>query len=128
MHGQQNVKNVKTKIVFDCVNGDAPKGLCNVSTSCEPEQAGISVTGNLYSLLYGILLAQRPMLQHRCATPNVMITVWVNYRGADKSLARLGRKQAELVESVMGRGMDWFDWGRDRLWTLVNVVMNLQVP
>ena len=30
------------------------------------------------------------------------------YRGADKSLARLGRKQAAPVKSVMGRGMDWF--------------------
>jgi len=29
------------------------------------------------------------------------------YRGADKSLARPGRKQATPVKSVMGRGMDW---------------------
>jgi len=57
---------------------DAPKGLCSVSTSCEPQQAGISVTGNLYFVLYGILPAQRHMLQPRYATPNVMITVWVN--------------------------------------------------
>jgi len=28
------------------------------------------------------------------------------YRGAEKSLARPGRKQAALVKSVMGRGMD----------------------
>jgi len=28
------------------------------------------------------------------------------YRGADKSLARTGRKQAAPVKSVMGRGMD----------------------
>jgi hypothetical protein len=28
------------------------------------------------------------------------------YRGADKSLARPGRKQAAPVKSVMGRGMD----------------------
>jgi len=46
------------------------------------------------------------MLQPRCATSNVMITVWVNYRGADKSLARPGRKQVAPVKSVMGRGMD----------------------
>jgi len=64
------------------------------------------VTGYLYYLLYGTLLAQRPMLQPRCATSNVMITVWVNYRGADKSLARPGRKQVAPVKSVMGRGMD----------------------
>ena len=80
--------------------------LCSVSTSCEPQQAGISVPGNLYYLLYGILLAQRPMLQSQCTTSNVMITAWVNYRGADKSLARPGRKQAASVKSVMGRGMD----------------------
>jgi len=30
------------------------------------------------------------------------------YRGADKSLARPGRKQTGPVKSVMGRGMDWF--------------------
>jgi len=30
------------------------------------------------------------------------------YCGADKSLARPGRKQAVPVKSVMGRGMDWF--------------------
>jgi len=30
------------------------------------------------------------------------------YRGADKSLARPGRKQAAPVKSVIGRGMDWF--------------------
>jgi len=30
------------------------------------------------------------------------------YGGADKSLARPGRKQAAPVKSVMGRGMDWF--------------------
>jgi len=30
------------------------------------------------------------------------------YRGADKSLARRGRKQAAPVKSVMGRGMDLF--------------------
>jgi len=30
------------------------------------------------------------------------------YWGADKSLARPGRKQAAPVKSVMGRGMDWF--------------------
>ena len=29
-----------------------------------------------------------------------------NYRGADKSLARPGRKQAAPVNSVKGRGMD----------------------
>ena len=28
------------------------------------------------------------------------------YRGADKSLARPGRKQAAPVKNVMGRGMD----------------------
>jgi len=28
------------------------------------------------------------------------------YRGADKSLARPGKKQAAPVKSVMGRGMD----------------------
>jgi len=31
-----------------------------------------------------------------------------DYRGADKSLARLGRKQAAPVKSVMNRVMDWF--------------------
>jgi len=31
------------------------------------------------------------------------------YRGADKSVALPGRKQAAPVKSVMGRGMDWFD-------------------
>jgi len=30
------------------------------------------------------------------------------YRGADKSLAQPGMKQAAPVKSVMGRGMDWF--------------------
>ena len=50
------------------------------------------------------------------------------YRGADKSLARPGRKQAASVRSVMDRGMDLFGKGRDRWWALVNVVMNLQVP
>ena len=30
----------------------------------------------------------------------------LTYRGADKSLARPGRKQAAPVKSVMGRGMD----------------------
>jgi len=34
---------------------------------------------------------------------NICIT---SYRGADKSLARPGRKQAAPVESVMDRGMD----------------------
>jgi len=29
-----------------------------------------------------------------------------SYRGADKSLARPGRKQAAPVKTVMGRGMD----------------------
>jgi len=50
------------------------------------------------------------------------------YRGADKSLARSGRKQAAPVKSVMGRGMDWFVLGRDGWWTVLNVVMDLQVP
>jgi len=45
------------------------------------------------------------------------------YWGADKSLSRPGRKQAAPIKSVMGRGMDCFAWGRDRWWTLVNVVM-----
>jgi len=31
------------------------------------------------------------------------------YRGADKSLARPGGKQAAPVKHVMGRGMDWID-------------------
>ena len=30
------------------------------------------------------------------------------YRVADKSLAQPGSKQAAPVNSVMGRGMDWF--------------------
>jgi len=30
------------------------------------------------------------------------------YQGADKSLARPGRKQAEPIKSVKGRGMGWF--------------------
>jgi len=30
----------------------------------------------------------------------------LNYRGADKSLSRQGRKQAEPVTSVLRRGMD----------------------
>ena len=37
-------------------------------------------------------------------------------------------KQAEPVKSVMGREIDWFGYGRDRWWTLVNVVVNFQVP
>jgi len=31
-----------------------------------------------------------------------------DFPGADKSLARPGRKQAAPVKSVMGIGMDWF--------------------
>jgi len=50
------------------------------------------------------------------------------YRGADKTLARPGRKQAGPVKSVMGSEMDCVGQGMDRWWTLVNVVMNLQVP
>ena len=34
---------------------------------------------------------------------------FTNYRCADKSLARPGRKQAAPVKSVMGRGIVWFD-------------------
>jgi len=30
----------------------------------------------------------------------------IHYRGADKSLARPGKKQAARVKSVMGEGMD----------------------
>ena len=37
-----------------------------------------------------------------------MSTFGVYYLGADKLLARPGRKQAAPVKSVMGRGMDWF--------------------
>ena len=59
----------------------------------------------------------------RCIGSNAKTTT----RGADKSLARPGRKQAAPVKSVMVRGMDWFGWGRDRWWTVVSVVMNLQV-
>jgi len=51
-----------------------------------------------------------------------------SYRGADKSLAQPGRKEAAPVKSVMDRGMDWFGSSRDRWWTLVDVVINLQVP
>ena len=36
------------------------------------------------------------------------ICIQIKYRGADKSLARPGRKQAAPVKSVMGRGMDCF--------------------
>jgi len=43
----------------------------------------------------------------------------LQYRGADKSLARPGRKQAAPVKSVMVREMVWFGWGRDKWWTLV---------
>jgi len=56
------------------------------------------------------------------------LTLIHTYWGVDKSLARLGRKQAAPVKSVMGRGMDWFGLGRDRWWTLMNEVMKLQVP
>jgi len=52
----------------------------------------------------------------------------IPYRSADKSLARPGRKQAAPVKSVMAWGVDWFGYCRDRWWTLVNAVMNLQVP
>ena len=52
----------------------------------------------------------------------------IEYQGADKSLAQPGRKQATPIKSVMGRGRDWCGYGRDKWWTLVNVVMNLQVP
>ena len=52
----------------------------------------------------------------------------LTYRIADKSLARPGKKEAAPVKSVIGRGIDWFGQGRDRWWTVVNVVMNLQVP
>ena len=51
-------------------------------------------------------------------TPNPIFNVYVVngihvltdclLRGADKSLARPGRKQAAPVRSVVGRGMDWF--------------------
>ena len=37
----------------------------------------------------------------------------VTYRGADKSLARPGRKQAAPVKTVMGRGMDLVRLGTD---------------
>jgi len=51
--------------------------------------------------------------------------LFVRHRGADKSLARPGRKQAGPVKTVMGRGMNGFGWGRDRWLTVVDVVMNL---
>jgi len=41
----------------------------------------------------------------------VRISFWLTqaiYRGADKSLARPGRKEAAPVESVTGKGMGWF--------------------
>jgi len=41
------------------------------------------------------------------------------YRGADKSLALSGRKQATPVKIVMDREMNWFGYGRDRWWTFV---------
>ena len=48
--------------------------------------------------------------------------------GADKSLAWTGRTQTAPVKSVIGREIDWFCYGRYRWGTVVNVVMNLQVP
>ena len=44
----------------------------------------------------------------RAVTMLASVQSVVSYRGADKSLARPGRRQSELVKSVMGRGMDGF--------------------
>ena len=44
------------------------------------------------------------------------------------SLARPGRKQAVTVNIFMGRGMDWFRYGRESWWAVVNAVINLQAP
>jgi len=44
-----------------------------------------------------------------CSPPvftNVLLVISYKYQGANKSLARPGRKQAAPVKSVMGRGMD----------------------
>jgi len=43
-----------------------------------------------------------------CFLCDTLIDPWYvcMYQGADKSLARPGRKQAVSVKSVMGRGMD----------------------
>ena len=40
----------------------------------------------------------------------MLLLLLLAYRGADKSLARPGRKQAAHVKSVMGRG--WIDLAR----------------
>ena len=37
---------------------------------------------------------------------NSILYIYSEYRGADKSLALPGRKQAAPVKSVMGRGVD----------------------
>jgi len=42
----------------------------------------------------------------KCKTPQHFQPYPVHYRGANKSLAQPGKKQAAPVKSVMGRGMD----------------------
>jgi len=42
----------------------------------------------------------------RAVTILASVQLVVSYQGADKSLVRPGRRQAEPLKSVMGRGMD----------------------
>jgi hypothetical protein len=60
-----------------------------------------------------LLRGDKRYAKHSCeATCSICVSVSrkfryrLDYRGADKSLARPGRNQAAPVKSVMGRGMD----------------------
>jgi len=70
-------------------------------------------TGHIYLLLWVLIRCRYHRLgsvfafQSRTANlPWILKTKALQYQGADKSLARQGRKQAAPVQSVMGRGMD----------------------
>jgi len=46
-------------------------------------------------------------MAYNCVTSRIYTDLHYTVLGADKSLARPGRKQAAPVKSVMGKEMDW---------------------
>jgi hypothetical protein len=68
----------------------------------------LQVAQNAENVVCLLPVRAKEISAHSVYPRSVMNIIYGKYRGADKSLARPGRKQAATVKIVMGRGMDWF--------------------